>query len=363
MATRGLGVRALLAWMLAAGLAAQEPLEFGPFPTREMFPLFLPTLAYQPVDPTPLGQGRWRVSLDHIRANTFEFSDILKSDAPRDVHGRTTITREFVQAHAADYASVPLVFFFDEEIARTTLRLRYGLSAQTDLWAELPFQSSGGGFLDDLIEGFHNLGFKQFGRDQISKNQMTLLVMTHGELSFYSDRGLRGKAQDPTLGITHRLGGGPTWVLSASAALKPPLTATYDIYRSGWDFSLGLTGRWQPASRHVFYFGGAFIGRPLGSAAYNRLAFGGMRDGWGAHGTWEYRGWPRFRPFLQLYAQTGYLQKQPYQKLDRPSLQHDIGFHWPFGDRVTFTFRYLNNITHSENTADMGLGLSLDARF
>ena len=42
----------------------------GPISTREMFPLYLPTLAYQPVDPTPVGQGRWRVALDTIRANT-----------------------------------------------------------------------------------------------------------------------------------------------------------------------------------------------------------------------------------------------------------------------------------------------------
>ena len=32
-------------------------------------------------------------------------------------------------------------------------------------------------------------------------------------------------------------------LLSATAALKLPLTTCYDEYRSGWDFSLGLTGR------------------------------------------------------------------------------------------------------------------------
>jgi len=315
------------------------------------------------VDPTPLGEGRWRVSLDHIRANTFEFSDILKAQAPRDAQGRITLDRAFVLAHAAEYATVPLVFFFDEEITRTTLRLRYGLTARTDLWAELPFQSHGGGFLDGVIEGFHSLGFEQFGRDRVSRDQLTLVVMTHGELKFYSDQSIRGKTQDPTLGMLHRFAGGPTWELSAYGALKPPLTATYSVYRSGWDYALGLSGRWQPLSRHVFYFGGAFVGRPAGSADYNNLAFGGMRDGWGAHGTWEYRGWPRFRPFFQLYAQSGYLPKQPYQKLDRPSLQHDLGFHWPLRKDLVLTFRYLNNLTHNENTADMGLGLSLDARF
>ena len=348
---------------VALALGAQEPVEFGPFPTREMFPLFLPTLAYQPADPTPLGEGRWRVSVDHIRANTFEFSDLLKEEAPRDIQGRIRVTREDAQELAAQHPSIPLIFYLDEEIVRTTLRLRRGLGDRTDVWAELPFQWHGGGHLDSLIEGFHKLGFDQFGREFIARDRLTLAVMSRGELVFYSEESIRGKFQDPSIGITRSVAGSANWLLSATAALKLPLTTSYGEYRSGWDFSLGLTGRWQPAPRHVFYFGGAFIGRPPGSHAYNELAFGGLRDGWGAHGTWEYRKWPRFRPFFQLYAQSGYLPKQPYQKLDRPSLQHDLGFHWTLWGQTVLTFRYLNNITHNENTADMGLGLSLDTRF
>jgi hypothetical protein len=32
---------------------------------------------------------------------------------------------------------------------------------------------------------------------------------------------------------------------------------------------------------------------------------------------------------------------------------------WQLGRRTVFTFRYLNNITHNENTADMGFVLGL----
>lgn len=344
-------------------LCAQEPMEMGPFPTREMFPLFLLPMAYQPVDPTPVGRGRWRVSLDHTQANTFEFSDILKDQAPRDAQGRIAITREFVLAHATEYASIPIVFFFDEETARTSLRVRCGLTDQTDVWAELPFQSQGGGFLDGVIENFHKLGFEQFGRDLVKQNQVTLMVMTNGHLVFYSDQHIRGKTEDPTIGLLHRVSGGPTWNLSIYLSVKPPLTTTYDVFRSGWDQSLGLTGRWQPSLQHVFYGGFGFIHRPGGSAAYNTMAFGSFRDAWGAHATWEYRRWRKVRPFLQLYLQSGFLPKQPYQKLDRPSLQHDLGFHWQIKKDVVFTFRYLNNITHNENTADMGFGASLTASF
>jgi len=67
-----------------------------------MFPLFLVSQAYQPVDPTPVGQGRWRLAMVDLRANTFEFSEVLKDRVPRDPSGRAVITRAYVEAHAAE---------------------------------------------------------------------------------------------------------------------------------------------------------------------------------------------------------------------------------------------------------------------
>ena len=61
--------RVWLAALAALQLTAEEPLhEMGPFPTREMFPLYLPTMAYQPVDPVPLGP----VSYTHLTLPTTE---------------------------------------------------------------------------------------------------------------------------------------------------------------------------------------------------------------------------------------------------------------------------------------------------
>ncbi|MDP2877247.1 MAG: DUF3187 family protein [Holophaga sp.] len=348
---------------IAAVLVAEDPVELGPFPTREMFPLAQASAVYQPIDPTPLGVGRWRATFNHVRGNTFEFSDILKSQAPRDVSGRVFLTREFVLAHAAEYATIPLIFYFDEEVVRSTVRVRRGITEHTDLWAEIPFQTHSGGKLDGVIEGFHSLGFEQYGRDRVGKYQLVMVVMAYGKLLFYNDESIRGKTQDPTLGITHQFAKGEAWNLSAYASVKPPLTSTYAVYRSGWDQTYGVTGRWQPLARHVLYFGGAFVRRPKGNVAYTTMTLGGPRDGLGAHAAWEYRRSARWRPFFQLYYQTGLLKPQIYQKLDRPSLQHDLGLHWTVRRNATLSFHYMNNITHNENTADMSLGLSLDMRF
>jgi hypothetical protein len=215
-------------WLMMGGLlAAQEPMEMGPVPTREMFPLYLITQGYQPVDPTPLGSGRWRVDLERIQSNTFEFSGIFKTQPVQDIEGRVRVTREFVEAHAAEYRDLPLVFFFDEEITRTTLRVRHGIGEATDLWAEWPFQSHSGGRLDHLVEAFHSLGFEQYGRDLVVKDQLTLVVMERGELRFYSDHGIRGKPQDPVIGLTHRLFAHDSrWPSPSSLPSRAPMTCT-----------------------------------------------------------------------------------------------------------------------------------------
>jgi hypothetical protein len=361
-----LRVLAALFWInLApgAGLSAQEGIEMGPPATREMFPLYLISMSYQPADPTPLGPGRWRISLNHIQANTFEFSDVFKQQTPRDAQGRMKVTRAYVEAHASEYAHLPLVFLFDEETAQTSLRVRRGVTEQTDLWVELTFSSLGGGYLDGSIETFHKIGFEQFGRDRVLKDQITLVVMERGNLRFYSDRFVRGKPQDPLLGLVHRLLQDRGVTLSVALSVKPPLTTAYNIYQSGWDHGVSLAGRWEPQGNHRFYFGGGYVRRPVGNAAFREFPEGNFRDGIGAHVTWERRSRSRVRPFIQLFWQSGYLHPQPGQKLDRASLQHDLGVHWTLSNRTSLTLRYLNNITHNENTADMGIGFSLTHSF
>ncbi len=353
--------RVWLAALAALQLAAEEPLhEMGPFPTREMFPLYLPTMAYQPVDPVPLGHGQWRWALNWMEANTFQFSDYFEDHAPRDQSGRLAVTRDYFASVVAKHPDIPTLYFFDEEIARFELQGRYGLTDRTDLWIFLPIQNHTGGFLDPLIEGFHKIGFEQYGRDLVTKNQVTLAVANNGKVTFFSDERIVGKTQDPVLGITQRLLQTRDWTVSGTFSLKPPLTHTYDVYQSGWDQSYGITAQWRAAQRHVFYFGGAFIERPRGSSSYSALGF---RDGVGLHATWEYRKWRTVQPYVQLYWQSGYLPPQPYQHFDQPSLQHDIGVHWHWTAHTTLTFRYLNNISHNGNTADMGLGVSLTAHF
>jgi hypothetical protein len=87
-----------------------------------------------------------------------------------------------------------------------------------------------------------------------------------------------------------------------------------------------------------------------------------IKDQIAGHLGWEWRGWARVRPFLVLVYHDGLTSQGPGATLDRPSVIHDLGLHLRLGPKVAATFSYINNITHNENTADMGLSLRLAVR-
>ena len=344
-------------------LCAQAPLDFDPgvAPTRELFPLQLIPLGYQPLSPKPLGTGRWQVALHSARANVFEFSDAIKNGPPTDLQGRVTLNRAYWTQHAADYAQLPFAFWFDEEVLRTTLDVRAGLGPDTDAFLQWAWVSHTGGALDATLERFHEaFGFKQWGRDLVARNQLVVAMMGHGRVTFYSDAPLKRKPQDPVLGLVHRLTSGESSGLSLTATLKPPLTRTYDVYESGWDTQVGLSGWWAFARGHELTYGVGYTHRATGSAAYEEI---GYRDELGGHLGLRWRTGKALQPYLQLQVLSGFARRIEGATFHRPAFTHDLGLHWFWTPRTFATFRYVNNISHNENTADMAFAVGITTRF
>jgi hypothetical protein len=345
---------AAFALVLALGLPARsqgtDPL--GPIPTRDQFPLNLLTLAYQPVPPDTLAPGAWEADLQCVEANTLEFSDVIKNGLLADPHRRLNITRDWAQTVARDNANLPVVFLFQMETTMTTLRLRAGLDAGREAWIEVPCFSYSGGFEDSVIEAVHRIGFYQAGRTSFPENQVRVMVIQQGKVVYYNDQAASPKLQDPVLGFTQTLYSAPHLVLAASLQVKPALTHTLDGMRSGWDSGLQLTGRWSPNGSLDTYFGGGVVKRESGTMAFNQLGF---RDQLGFHLMVEGRRNATWRPFFQLVYLTGAAHSMAGEKLGLTSLQHDLGVHWVYRPNLVFTFRYMNNITNNENTADMAL--------
>jgi hypothetical protein len=355
-------MRALLALALGLSLQAQEgphP-EMGPLPTRNMFTLLQAPMTYQPVSPRPVGAGEWTVTLSHVQANVFEFSSLIKDRPPAWFQGRRGMDRASLEALAAEYPDAPFVFYFDEEIARTTLQVRRGLTDRTDVWLELPMERHGGGHLDSAIESFHKtFGFEQWGRTEVARNQAVVATIRHGRLDFVREGPQPTRMQDPLLGVVHQIHQGRGSGLSVTLTVKPPLVTTYGSYRAGWDVEGGLSGWWDLSPTQAIYAGTAYTHRGRGNAAYNGLAY---TSDLGAHLTWQGRRDKAIQPFVQLYFLSGFSTPQPFAKLHEGSLQHDIGLHVHVNRQTTLTFRYINNITHHENTDDASFGISLTWR-
>ncbi len=340
---------------------SEDPwLDPGPPSSRDLFPLNLTPLSYRPIGAKTVGQGHWRFSFQVTRSNTFEFSDLIKERLGRDNTGRISIDQAGAAKFASSLPNEPLVFFFDAEIQRTEFSFRYGVTPNTDLALNLGWQSIGGGFLDGPIEDFHKLGFEQTGRDAIMRNQLTMVIIQKGQVTYFTQSPVRFRPVDPVLAIIHRLYEDPNLTLSVHAVLQIPTTMIQGEFRSNWDSSAGLTFQWRQTHDQVFNGGAAYLRRSLiGGHGVNPFL---IKDQIAGHIGWEWQGWTRARPFLVLVYHDGLTSQGPGATLDKPSVINDLGVHIRISTHSTLTFSYINNITHHENTSDMGLALRLTMR-
>ena len=94
----------LVASAALVSLRAQEGAfsDPGAAPHRELFPLLLIPLVYQPLSPKPVGVGTWQVSLQSARGNVFEFSEAIKNGPPRDLQGRVQLSQAYWNKNAGD---------------------------------------------------------------------------------------------------------------------------------------------------------------------------------------------------------------------------------------------------------------------
>ena len=354
--------RLTLAAMLLMGMAAaaQETwADPGPSSTRDMFPLNMFALTYHPIGATTLDRGQGLVSLQIARANTFEFSNLIKNHLSQDAQGRTNVDLAGATAFAAANPKEPLIFFFDCEIQRSELQFKYGATASTELGVTFAWQGISGGYLDGPIEAFHKLGFEQTGRSGIVKNQVALVVIQKGHVVLFNQETVLAHPMDPVLTVLHRLYEGPALTLSLVGILQLPLTRWSSLYQSNWNTSAGLVWQVRPSDSQVFDGGVAYLRRAL--KHYGPDPFF-IKDQVAGHLGWEYRGWRGLRPYLILLGTSGITTPEPGATLDKPSLLHDLGVHVRLGSAMALTLSYINNISHNENTADMAIALRLSVR-
>lgn len=93
----------------------------------------------------------------------------------------------------------------DGEIARDTVALRAGVGGDTDVEVQVPFVFASNGFLDDLVETWHDtFGFPNGGREKRPKNDYEMRIEKDGRRIYALDRG-RVELGDVPVFVTRQL--------------------------------------------------------------------------------------------------------------------------------------------------------------
>lgn len=125
---------------------------FGPFPYRNMNPLYLQMGALRPTVATALPTGFWRFDITTAYASVY------------NVASGNGISENM-----------------DMEVMRTALNVDVGLPQGIEAGFEIPFLRADGGFLDDAVQKFHNLfGFPNAGRELRPNNQFHSQITQNG---------------------------------------------------------------------------------------------------------------------------------------------------------------------------------------
>ena len=149
---------------------------FGPFTIRNQNPVYLQTLNLTPTRATVLPRDVLEVRFDSAYSNIFERG--------------TSATNSFMA---------------DMELWRLALNASYSVMDDLEVGIEIPFIHTWGGFLDPMIEAFHNaFGFPNAGREQVPDNQYSFWFNEGGQ-TVYNINSVRFGLGDITLHLKHHL--------------------------------------------------------------------------------------------------------------------------------------------------------------
>lgn len=214
------------------------------------FPGFL-MLGFAPSPAAALGRGRWAFEVHFSKVNDFQTSGAVEEylAATRGVGVR----RALDAADASYVLGLPQGkgFYVDLETDAVEIAVHRGITDRLDLGLSLNYFHYGGGFLDGVVESFHDtFSLGQGGRTHVVRNHAQVVIGNDGAvfvraLETPSDGGFG----DPFLFARYALPGQLAgWRFNLAAGAKPPLASEERAVSSGsWDFGLQLTAdrRWR----------------------------------------------------------------------------------------------------------------------
>lgn len=311
------------------------------------------------VEPSPLEilePKRWEAEFALSIANTFVRSESTQR-ALQERSERAPVTREFLEQVRREGLGEP-IFYADGETFRTEVRLRRGLSGGRELEFRLPMTEVGGGAMDELLEGFHDLtSLDQDGRNNVPKNEAGFFVeLIDRDVELDPTTSL--SLSDPSLAIRGRRDSAtPGRHMIWEASVKLPLADDDNLASSG-SFDAAAQTQWSRCKARQCRYGALNL-RYLGEWETLGLPARFVPGGYvGLEQIWREATW-----VVQLMIAGTTLDNIRVEDLHSEVWLLSFGLHKQLGEHYAMTAAITENVAHFENGPDLTLSWSLRRAF
>ncbi len=234
----------VLALALCGTATAQEH-SFGPLPVAEAWlgggAGFLSLPVEAPRDSAP-EEARWQVSAS-LGLSSFWLRSPAVSEVIEARPERGPVTVEELD-RIAPWPGPEGIYFADTEVHRLRVDVRRRFGRRLELGLRTSIVDAGGGVLDPVIEGFHDLfGFRQSGRPQTLQKEYGLYFRRDGKggPSSYGDRLRFIRFDEPGPGLGETVAslkwgfgaGSAAWRQAVQVQVKLPTGNDDDFYGTG----------------------------------------------------------------------------------------------------------------------------------
>lgn len=339
----------LLVLCAAPVAAAENPGFHGLLRGRDLSPFGYLRLDMRPGFTTPGEPGRWSVETDLAYQNTWATSPEVEKYL-NGLDGR----RELGPAQWQAIQDLPGEnYLVDLELGQVDLTMNYQLTERWGTYLIVSAASFGGGFMDGMIESFHELiDNPTFGRPAAQRNDYNVLFDLKGSQYAAFEAPGSGGLLDPVLGLRYtRSSDDDRWRVSLESAVKLPLSDRKAALSTGkTDLGMQLSVQ-RFSGRHAVYLNVAAVYY----AGMSNLVREPARVLPTLVAGYERRVTRRTNLIFQ-----GYLSRSVYQRaqtdlseLRGTKIQLSGGVHHRRGAHL-FTFALTENIGNINNTPDIG---------
>jgi hypothetical protein len=317
---------------------------------RDLTPLGFMRLDMRPAHAISMQPGSWTVETDVAFQNTWALSpEVEKYLTGLEADGRRRLGEADVQA-IRDLPGEN--YLIDLESSVYDVTVHYTFAENWSGYLVTSAVSYRGGFMDGLIESFHDaLGFSSFGRPAVARNRANTVFDLKGSDYVKLDGGLPSGLLDPVLGVRYSARTQGRWNFTFEGAVKVPVAGQRDFLSTGRvDVGLQTSAQYLGA-RNAFYidtaavwYGGGQAPSPQDEQVVPTLVLG-----------YERRLTARTNLNLQGYVSPSLYSRQETElrELRATKYQMTLGVRHRVNSHV-WTVGITENLQNLNNTPDIG---------